>query len=317
MAVQAVDKVSETTPVVSNDTTTSPEKKDYTNMTAKEILNAEKAGESIPAEILSWAKENPDSKETYKASQGESAQAKEENDAVAYRTSMEEDGMSLKEICKQFTQMSAQKENRDLQNVSKMAPYTQQVPTDNQNGNNATSEVKNAISEIAKEILSKKTVLRLSLGIKADELKFFDALKQENSNELTTIDDSLESIQDILNGVISDAKESKQYGEETKKIGQEYKSNTKWIRFKQRRIAKQAIEQGDNTVKMSERTDKLAQAIAKDNGVALNNSKNNIQTVEQANIEENNQGEQAPAESKTASATPAQTQPATTSSKPS
>lgn len=68
----AVDAVTGVTP-----TTTTPQAPgdggntvDYTQMTPKEILEAKKNGETIPPEILKWAKENPDSKITYAESQG-------------------------------------------------------------------------------------------------------------------------------------------------------------------------------------------------------------------------------------------------------
>ena len=188
--------------------------------------------------------------------------------------------MSLKEQCKIFTQLSAEKETRDLQNVTKMAPYTQQVPTDEQSGNNTTSEVEKALGEINKEV---KKSFRGIVGGKEfrDGLRFFSALKDGASGELTTINESLSEIQDILDGTIADAKDSKQYGEETVVLGRELKSKTKgWQIFgSRRRAANKAIEQGNLTVKMSERTNKLAEAIAKDNGIALKQTGNNINTV--------------------------------------
>lgn len=312
MAVQAVDKVSETTPVVSNDTTTNPEKKDYTNMTAKEILNAEKAGESIPTEILSWAKENPDSKETYKASQGESGQATEK-DTVSYKTDLEDAGFDIEAQCMILRSLSAKMEQRDLGNVQKMSPYVQQVPNDEQSGDNTTSEVNKALNEISNSMSGGKTFSKKGI----QKIMFYKALNSKASDELNNIEFSLEDIQKVLDVSISCAKESKQAGADAKQAGEELKSSSKWWRFGKKAKAKKTIEQGELTERMSASTKKLAEAIAKDNNVALSGTKNNIQTVEQANIEENNQGEQAPAESKTASATPAQTQPATTSSKPS
>lgn len=256
---------------------------DYTKMTPQEILEAEKNGETVPPEILKWAKENPDSKITYAESQGGENGGVTENDAVAYQQSLEEQGMSLKEQCKIFTQLSAEKETRDLQNVTKMAPYIQQVPNDEQTGNNTTSEVEKALGEISKDV---KNSFRGIVGGKEfrDGLRFFSALKDGASGELTTIDESLSEIQDILDDTIADAKESKQYGEETTRLGKELKSKTKgWQIFgSRRRAAKKAIEQGDLTVKMSERTNKLAEAIAKDNGIALKQTGDNINTVDNA-----------------------------------
>lgn len=193
--------------------------------------------------------------------------------------------MSLKEQCKIFTQLSAEKETRDLQNVTKMAPYIQQVPNDEQTGNNTTSEVEKALGEISKDV---KNSFRGFVGGKEfrDGLRFFSALKDGASGELTTIDESLSEIQDILDDTIADTKESKQYGEETTRLGKELKSKTKgWQIFgSRRRAAKKAIEQGSLTVKMSERTNKLAEAIAKDNGVALKRTGDNIKTVDNAYV---------------------------------
>ncbi len=288
MAVQAVSGVSET-PVTGNMPPAEGGQKDYTKMTPKEILEAEKNGETIPTKILAWAKENPDGKDTYeKAIQN--GQGVEENDAVAYQASLEEQGMSLKEQCKIFTDLSAQKETRDLQNVTKMAPYTQQVPTDDQTGAKGTSEVSKAFAEINKEISSSFVLFSSNKNFK-DGLRFYKALQEGTSNELDTIDYSLEAIQSVLDGAISDAQDSKQYGEETANLGRELKSHTKWWQFggSRRKAAKKAIEQGKLTVKMSERTDKLAQAIAKDNGVALKNSKDNIKQVDLSVLQDEGQ----------------------------
>lgn len=288
MAVQAVSGVSDAngiTPTTGDVQPTDGGKKDYTKMTAQEIIEAEKNGETVPAEILTWAKENPDGKDTYEKA-NPNGQGAEENDAVAYQASLEEQGMSLKEQCQIFTDLSAQKETRDLQNITQMAPYTQQVPTDDQTGGVDTSEVSKAFEEINKEIMSSFKIFSSNKGFK-DSVRFYQALHEGTSNELTDIDDSFESIQDVLYGAIDDAKDSKQYGEETTKLGKELKSHTKWWQFKgsRRKAATKAIEQGEMTVKMSERTDKLAQAIAKDNGVALNNSKENIKVVKDATVE--------------------------------
>lgn len=288
MAVQAVSGVSET-PVTGNMPPAEGGQKDYTKMTPKEILEAEKNGETIPTKILAWAKENPDGKDTYEKA-NPNGQGAEENDAVAYQASLEEQGMSLKEQCKIFTDLSAQKETRDLQNVTKMAPYTQQVPTDDQTGAKGTSEVSKAFAEINKEISSSFVLFSSNKNFK-DGLRFYKALQEGTSNELDTIDYSLEAIQSVLDGAISDAQDSKQYGEETANLGRELKSHTKWWQFggSRRKAAKKAIEQGKLTVKMSERTDKLAQAIAKDNGVALKNSKDNIKQVDLSVLQDEGQ----------------------------
>ena len=287
MAVQAVSGVSET-PVTGNMPPAEGGQKDYTKMTPKEILEAEKNGETIPPKILAWAKENPDGKDTYEKA-NPNGQGAEENDAVAYQASLEEQGMSLKEQCKIFTDLSAQKETRDLQNITKMAPYTQQVPTDDQTGAKGTSEVSKAFAEIKKEISSSFVLFSSNKNFK-DGLRFYKALHEGTSNDLDTIDYSLEAIQSVLDGAISDAQDSKQYGEETANLGRELKSHTKWWQFggSRRKAAKKAIEQGKLTVKMSERTDKLAQAIAKDNGVALKNSKDNIKQVDISVLPEEN-----------------------------
>lgn len=287
MAVQAVSGVSET-PVTGNMPSAEGGQKDYTKMTPKEILEAEKNGETIPPKILAWAKENPDGKDTYEKA-NPNGQGAEENDAVAYQASLEEQGMSLKEQCKIFTDLSAQKETRDLQNITKMAPYTQQVPTDDQTGAKGTSEVSKAFAEIKKEIISSFVLFSSNKNFK-DGLRFYKALHEGTSNDLDTIDYSLEAIQSVLDGAISDAQDSKQYGEETANLGRELKSHTKWWQFggSRRKAAKKAIEQGKLTVKMSERTDKLAQAIAKDNGVALKNSKDNIKQVDISVLPEEN-----------------------------
>ena len=290
MAVGAVTGVSPTT-------TTSPPSGngggtvDYTKMTPKEILEAEKNGETVPPEILKWAKENPDSQITYAEFQGGGETgAGEENDAVAYQQSLEEQGMSLKAQCKIFTMISESMVGRDLQNVTKMAPYTQQVPTDEQSGNNTTSEVEKVLEDINKEVNKSYQPLFMNKEYR-DGMRFFSALKAGASGELITIDESLSQIQDILDGSIADAKESKQYGEETTRLGKELKSNSKWWRFGKKRVASRAIEQGDLTVKMSERTNKLAEAIAKDNGIALKQTGNNINTVKGAETSpENNSG---------------------------
>lgn len=285
MAVDAVSGVNGTTTTPAPSPTGEGGEKDYKQMTAKEILEAEKNGETIPPEILKWAQDNPDGDQTYMQATGGDSAAEETNDAVAYAELLDSAGMSLKEQCKIFTSISKVMEQRDLGNVTKMAPYTQQIPTDDESGDNSTNEVTTALGEITKEIKDS----RKGLGGRAffDGLKFFGALAQGVSGELDGIDDSLEAIQDVLNGTVKDAKQSKQYGEETVSLGKELKSHTKWWQFfgSRRRASKRAIEQGDLTIKMSERTNKLAQAIAKVNKVALGSTKENIDTVDEANAE--------------------------------
>ncbi len=294
MAVQAIEKVSETTPTGSNDTTLIPDKKDYTNMTAQEILNAEKAGETIPTEILSWAKENPDSKETYKSSQsGTSAEGEQDN--VSYKDSLENAGFSIEMQCMILKGLSEIMEKRDLQNVQRMSPYIQQVPSDEQTGDNSTSEVSKALDEISNDMSGGKLFSKKN----RQKIEFYIALNSQTSNELNEINFSLEEIQKVLEGTIVCTKESKQAGTGAQQAGEELKSSSKWWRFGRKAKAKKTIEQGELTERMSDSTKKLAEAIAKDNNVALTRTQNNIQTVEQSKVEENNQG----LETETATAT--------------
>lgn len=141
-------------------------------------------------------------------------------------------------------------------------------------------------AEIEKDIKSSFKPFGNNKSFK-DGLRFYSALQEGTSNELDVIDESLEAIQDVIDGAMADAKDSRQYGEETTRLGKELKSHTKWWQFggSRRKAAKRAIEQGELTVKISERTDKLAQAIAKDNGVALINSRLNIMQVDDSTVE--------------------------------
>lgn len=265
-------------------------------MTAKEIMDGYNTQNwAVPDKILAWAQQelqtNPDSKITYGESGagGDGGVGGESNDAVDYQATLDEQGMSLKEQCKEFTRLSAEKETRDLDNITKIAPYAKDIPQDETDGNNGESEVSKVLKEIHKDMVR---AFQVSFGVVGKDFKegqkFFKAFQKGTNDELIEIDDSLEAMQDALSGALSDAKDSKQYGEKTIELGKELKSHTKfWQVFGSRRkAAKQAIEQGDKTVKMAERTDKLATAIAKDNDVALDSLQQNIKAVDETKPDE-------------------------------
>jgi len=251
-------------------------------MTAAEIMNGYNTKNwAVPDKILTWAqtesKKDPASKTTYGQSEG-GAKGATESDAVAYKESLDEQGMSLKDQCKQFTDLSAQKETRDLGNVTKMAPYTQEVPTDQSTGTNGESAVNTALSQIAKDSF-KGGPFNIK-GMK-EGMKFFNALKQGTSNELGGITESLSEMQAVISETLDEAKESKEYGAETITVGKEMKSHTKWWQFfgSRRKAANNAIEQGNKTIVMSQNTTKLAEAIEKDNSAAFQSVNQNQQSV--------------------------------------
>lgn len=286
MAIQAVNGVTDATPITVDETGLNNGQKDYTKMTAKEIIEANKNGETVPANILSWAEENPESKTTFAESQQDGGIAGEETDTVSYKDELENSGYSLRQQSQILTALSRKMEERDLNNITKMGPYMQQVPTDEQTGDSSTNEVTKALDEISKDMKGGSFFSRAGRNNLIERAKFYKALNEGTSGELDVIDFSLEEIQSVLDRALSQSKESKQAGSDSIEAGQELKSESKWFRFRQRKIANKAIEQGDKTVKMSERTDKLAQAVAKDNGVALKSTKDNIQTVEGSVLEE-------------------------------
>src|SRR5574344_865178 len=185
MAVQAVDKVTEkptesTTLTPDASTRSMHSDQEYAKMTASEIMEAYKTKNwAVPSKILTWAqaevKKDPNSKTKYGESSGGAT-----NDAVAYQETLEEQGMSLKEQCKQFTQLSSQKEVNDLSNVTKMAPFSQTIPTDQTGGDKGQSAVQQVLSGIVAEMTKGVFAFFSSKG--REDRKFFDALKKGSSN---------------------------------------------------------------------------------------------------------------------------------------
>lgn len=301
MAVDAVNGVNSNSAVSSTNSTSEVtdasrvtiSEATLAKMTAKEIIDGyNHQSWAVPDNILSWAQNeyqtNPDSKVTF----GESGNSVDtvngtQTDVVSYRESMEADGLSLKEQCNQLASLSAQMEVTDLNNITKIAPYSTIVPTDQGDGNQGESEVSKVLSEFAKDMMKGGLFFFVTDKFKEGK-KFFAALKKGTNDELGDINTELETMQAELNQTLSGAKQSKQTGIETIEAGKELKSHTKWWQFfgSRRRAAKKAIEQGDKTVKMSDRTSKFANAIAKDNNIALQSIQTNIQVVTAANAPE-------------------------------
>ena len=279
MAVQAVNNLTLAAPPELSEMEVSPVEKDYTNMTAVEIMTAINAGENVPAEIAQWAKDNPESNETYKSVQ--SVNTTEEQDNISYKDDLDNLGFSLEEQCIILKDLSERMENRDLKNVQRMSPYIQQVPNDEQSGDDTTSEVSNALVEIS-GIMSGGGFFSKE---REQKLEFYLALHSNAYQHLNDIDFSLEEIQKVLDTSIECTNESKQAGGDAIKAGEELKSSSKWWRFGKKIKARKAIKQGELTERMSDSTRILAEAIAKDNNIALSETKNNLQIVEQSSLD--------------------------------
>lgn len=287
--------------------------------TAAEIVEGyDKWMWQVPADILDWARKSveadPESKITYGEAL-ESGQVGEGSDAIDYQKMLEEEGMSLKEQCKVLTEISEGKEVRDLNNVTRMSPFAGDIMEGEQEGDGNESAVKQFYGELVKQANEdgkKPMFLRSERNAYNEDMRFFDALKGTSEENVEGIDESLEEISDVLSESLDNAKESKDYGEVTVATGLALKGkhNSKVAKImgisalgggigialgglisglsslfsSKRKVANKAIQQGNNTINMSEKTTQLATALAKDNNIALESLENN-----EANI--NNTGD--------------------------
>jgi len=205
---------------------------------------------------------------------------------------MEEDGLSLKDQCKILRQISAAMEKNDLNNITMVAPYLQMIPTDETEGDNNELEVTKLFNEISGD-MGKRSFFSDDFH---EGIKFFRAVSKGASDELGDISSDLETMQADLNKVINDARQSNATGTETVEAGKELKGSAKWWHFGRKFAAKKAIEQGDNTVKMSDRASQFATAIANDTGVVIGAIQENIEIVETTGKVDDIEGEEPPVE---------------------
>jgi len=276
----AVDAVSNP-PIVTEPQVSEPDggTPNYNSMTAAEILDAyNNKGLAVPKAVLEWAqftyKNDPQSKVTY----GESGDNGETdgNDAISYQLQLEEEGTSLKEQCKIFTELSAQKEERDLQNITKIAPYAQSILQGEFDGDTGES----AVEQLFNEIRSDMNAHFILSGKGREDIKFFNAFSEGTLEDISTISDDLETMQAELAGTIAEAKDSKQHGEVTVALGKELKGHRMSLFSRKARIGKRAINQGEKTIEMATKTDKFASAIAKDNNIAIESLKKNQDNID-------------------------------------
>ncbi|MCM1265207.1 MAG: hypothetical protein NC200_03325 [Candidatus Gastranaerophilales bacterium] len=315
MAVEAVNSTTPTSTTVtdSGDGRVNISETTLKKMTAQEIVDGYNTQNwNVPQEILDWANNeiqtNPNSTTTYGES-GAGGVGGEGEDVVSYSAMLDELGVGKKTKCKILTKISRDMEFEDMVNIAMIAPFAQEQPEDEADGNGEESAVSQVLNEIMGDMKDgyKGSFLGMRFGSNKfqEGQKFFSAFNagitaanDENAKfkgrtkvlimaanakeELYEIDDSLDSMLNVLNDTSQHAKQSIVTGTETLEAGKELKSSAKWYHFGRKHVARKAIDQGEETKIMGENTKKLSDAIMKDNGLVKESVEGNIDAIEGA-----------------------------------
>ena len=289
----------------------------FAQMTAQEILDAyNNEGLAVPKDVLEWAQATIDADPNSTVKYGEANPTGEQDnpqDAVSYVQAMQEEGMSLKQMCREMTDLSKEMEARDLNNVTQMSPFAGDILDNQSEGDSNEREV----SKLMKELVDGAIKDWRPWGGKnfKEDMRFFNALKAQKEENVEGLEVNLEDIESILNGSINDSNQSMEYGAETVALGQTLKHGASKAQkilagagiiagaiatgglmtigafiggaigalfgSSRKRIANKAIDQGNKTLEMGQKTNKLAVAIAKDNSIALQSLLGNETTIDQ------------------------------------
>ena len=283
-------------------------KPNYNNMTAKEIIDGyNNEGLAVPKDVLEWAQKTLETDPNSTVKYGDVAANSEgasPADVISYVQAMQEDGMSLRQICVDMTDLSKEMEERDLANVARMSAFMPDIPEGSDDSESDGSEVSKLMDELNTDMRKRGRGIFFIDKIEED-IKFFDALKQTDENEVVSIDESLEDIASVLNEADTNSKQSMEFGEMTATLGSILKrGRARSIKIPgldilggiiggifglfsgKRRIANRAIEQGEKTLAMGEKTNKLANALAKDNNIALGVVEEAAEFIEQSDSSE-------------------------------
>lgn len=283
MAVDAIrERITSTVNTQETESTTgdnTPAINLFDNMTSREIIDLHEEGALVPPEVLDWALEiyrtEPNSPMKYKDAgiEGNGKQL----EAVSYVQGLEAKGMNIFAICEDLKSLTAEMEERDLQNITKIAKVTPELADGASIGDDDQSEVGKLLKAMKEE--SFRGIF--GGGEFRQNMKVFNAMSKNSQNELDTITESLEDMQSVLSDSMSDAEESREYGGVAILVGQKLKMP--WILPQY-----DAEGQGKQTVKTAKNTKRLAKAVAKDHKLTVRAIRKNVTDIGEATTEANN-----------------------------
>lgn len=300
--------------------------------TAEEILDYEEQGQEVPEQYLSWAEEMAASMNTQDNITYEMAQAQEGgegNSAEDFRSELADNGVSLKQQGKIFIEESKTKEETTLQYITQMAPLlnvAQEIETEaGKIADETTTQLdalKTQIQAMADEKNDKPKLFqsRAERGEAAGLEAVAKALGAQAEGELKGLDAELEEVDSIVNSGFASSNLSVDYGKETVEIGAELvgKKNSAGAIIggtlgfigggviggvlggllgglfggSKKRVGKQAIEQGTQTMTVGQQGQEIAQQAADAHGVTIKSvekSANDVKSETQSDTTGDNQ----------------------------
>lgn len=284
MAVDAIrERITSTVNTQETESTTgdnTPAINLFDNMTSREIIDLHEEGALVPPEVLDWALEiyrtEPNSPMKYKDAgiEGNGKQL----EAVSYVQGLEAKGMNIFAICEDLKSLTAEMEERDLQNITKIAKVTPELADGASIGDDDQSEVGKLLKAMKEESFRGIFVG----GEFRQNMKVFNAMSKNSQDELNTITESLEDMQSILSDSMSDAEESREYGGVAILVGKKLNVET-WMKNQY-----DAAGQGKQTVRTAKNTKRLAKAVAKDHKLTVRAIRKNVTDIGEATTEANN-----------------------------
>lgn len=299
--------------------------------TAEEILEYEEQGQEVPEQYLSWAEEmsasmNAQDNVTYEMAQAENGG--NVNSAADFRQQMEGEGISLKQQGKIFTEESKNKEELTLQSIEQMAPLLN-VPEELENeANQVAQETRTQLEVLKAEIeasADKKDNKLFKNRAERGEIQGLEAVAKalgaQANAELEGISQELEEVDKIINTGAASSNLSVDYGQETVKVGAELVGRASdagkiiggilgfagggllggifgsliggLFGGSKRRIGKEAIEQGSQTMTVGNQGKEIAEQAADIHGVSIKSveqAKDDLKTTEDQNATSGEQG---------------------------
>lgn len=272
----------------------------WNTCTADEILSYEEEGQEVPEQYLRWAEEmsaamNVQDDVTYEMANGEVGEGENGNAAQNFRAELGDSGVSLKQQGQIFITESKDKEEQTLASIETMAPLLNQTQQINDEAQQVADETKTRLQEISDEInaqVAEKNNLKTKIfGSREDkgELKGLQAVAGALANAATAqlegLNSELSDVQATVNEGATISQLSQDYGTETVSIGNELVGNKGGIAGaiqdigsfigglfggnSKRKVGKEAIQQGTETITVGQQGAQIAQEAADANGVTI------------------------------------------------
>jgi len=298
--------------------------------TAEEILEYEEQGQDVPEEYLRWAEEmsasmNAQDDVTYEMAQAENGNG---GSAADFRQQMQDDGISLKQQGRIFIEESRNKEEFTLQAIEQMAPLLNVSQELSEEATQIADTTKTQLEVLKAEIEALAADKDDQAGLfknraERGEIQGLEAVAKalgtQASNQLQGIDAEIEEVDKIINSGAGSSQLSVDYGAETVKIGTELvgkSSNAGKIiggvlafatggfagllgdifgglfGSSKKKIGKEAIEQGTQTMTVGNQGNQIAQQAADIHGVTIKSAEKAEQDLKSAENDSSTGGEE-------------------------